>query len=99
MGRKLARADNNAGIGLARAEVSINNENDDVIGLAQAGAWTNNAFPLANFWFTRSRFDLLARDAHFQYPPLQIAKTWGECSDYLNSFWKPTCWIHLFALP
>jgi hypothetical protein len=44
MGRKWARADNNAGIGLARAEVSINNENDDFIGLAQAGA-----FPLVNF--------------------------------------------------
>ncbi len=31
----MASADNNAGIGLARAEVSINDENDDVIGISK----------------------------------------------------------------
>ena len=43
----LASADNNAGIGLARAKVQINDKNDDVIGLARAS--TNSALPLTNF--------------------------------------------------
>ncbi len=43
----LASAENNEGIELARAKVQINDENDDVIGLARAS--TNSVFPLANF--------------------------------------------------
>jgi len=38
--------------------------------------------------FSRSHFYLLARDTHFQFPPLQIANKWGEWSDYLNSFFR-----------
>jgi hypothetical protein len=44
--------------------------------LARVGAST---ISLVNFWFSRSRFDLLARDTN-----LQIAKTWeSEAIDFL----------------
>lgn len=75
---------NHAIIGLARAEVSINDENDAVIGLAHTCASTktvdsenSNALSLANFLFSRPRFDLLARDTNFQYPLCRLQRN-GE---------------------
>jgi hypothetical protein len=79
---------NNSRIGLARAEVSINEENDDVIGLVQAGAWINNDFPLANFWVFS--FALLPSSPRYTFPvsPFVDCKEMGRVKRLLEFFFR-----------
>ncbi len=73
---------------MARAEVSINEENDDVIGLVQAGAWINNDFPLANFWVFS--FALLPSSPRYTFPvsPFADCKEMGRVKRLLEFFFR-----------